>query len=170
MRPVDVVRTIGQVIVVLIYGTLMACIALPCAILFFFFVLGSFLFDEFTRKVNQTFDKCFVQKELPPVVYPLHRCLVLRYRLPKENELAYSHYVVAGNATTETYRKMSTQNEYVKKFFQEHLHDSGDMYIQSTAQAIVWLRKMTSQYELQCQVFSAELLPDGEVSMKLVHF
>lgn len=170
MRPLTVLGIIGQGIVMSIYAVVMFCVAVPFALLFFLFVLGSFLFDEFILKVNGSYREYTTTKMLPPVSYPLQRCLILRYKLPKENELAYSHYVVAGNATTMTYRKMSTQNEYAKEFFKEHLHDDNDMYIQSTAQAIVWLRKMTSQYEINCQVFTAELEPDGEVTMKLVHF
>lgn len=170
MRPLTALGIILQGMALAIYAIILICVAAPFALLFFLFLFGSFLFNEFIFKVNQVHSTDRCTKMLPPVSYPLQRCLILRYKLPKENELAYSHYVVAGNATTNTYRKMSTQNEYAKEFFKEHLYDDNDMYIQSTTQAVVWLRKLTSQYEVNCQVFSAELEPDGEVTMRLVHF
>lgn len=168
MRFLSTIAGVLHCTVSLIYAVFMTCLAAPFVLIFFLFTSSAFLFKAFML-VNSN-NKNKELKALPSPIYPLKRCLILRYRLPDENDPEYRHYVVAGNAITDKYCRISTQNEYARDFFKVHNPSSEDEYIQGTAQAIVWLRKKTSHYEIQCQVYSAELESDGSVTMKLIHF
>lgn len=167
MKPSTIISTVIRCVISFTYAVMMALLAAPWALIFFIFTFSTFLFKAFMTATSLPKKEL---KALPPAIYPLKRCLILRYSLPEENDPEYRHYVIAGNPITEKYCRISTQNEYAREFFAVYNPTSADEYIQGTAQAIVWLRKKTSHYDVQCQVYSVELESDGNVTMKLIHF